>query len=408
MKVLYAVRLFSGLETSVRSGQWQPTGVPTIYRVIEELADQCEQLHVVFCVKDPTSMDWKRTSRPLSLKGLDCTVELLGAGHGGGSFLANALREIRQAMTLIRLVYRMQPDVVYLDHGNVWSAGIIARLFRRKVVFRIMGVYPAMRHALRSKSIASRILRWCYRAPFATAICTQDGSGVEPWLKEALDNGVKVRTFINGVDRPKKPRALEKLDHLVPPDAVVVTFLGKLEAAKGIKQFTSAFLSAANQCNNLHALIIGTGSLVDQTKKEFSEVGAIDKLTMLENLPHRDVLGALVRTDIYVSLNRYGNLSNANLEAMTIGCAMIFPMSQPESMVDVATDELLPKHIVKRVESADDLKGVEEAILSLARDPSLRQQMAHEIRAFSAESFRTWDARIDQEIQILRDLPANA
>ena len=36
MKILYACRLFSGLETSVISKKWKPTGVPTIFKGFRE------------------------------------------------------------------------------------------------------------------------------------------------------------------------------------------------------------------------------------------------------------------------------------------------------------------------------------------------------------------------------------
>ncbi len=36
-KILYVCRLFNGLETSVKSRKWNPTGVPTIYKIIETL-----------------------------------------------------------------------------------------------------------------------------------------------------------------------------------------------------------------------------------------------------------------------------------------------------------------------------------------------------------------------------------
>ena len=37
LKVLYVCRLFSGLEESINNRRWRPTGVPTIYRVIDKL-----------------------------------------------------------------------------------------------------------------------------------------------------------------------------------------------------------------------------------------------------------------------------------------------------------------------------------------------------------------------------------
>ena len=37
MRVLYVCRLFTGLENSIIKNEWAPTGVPTIYKILEEL-----------------------------------------------------------------------------------------------------------------------------------------------------------------------------------------------------------------------------------------------------------------------------------------------------------------------------------------------------------------------------------
>ena len=65
-----------------------------------------------------------------------------------------------------------------------------------------------------------------------------------------------------------------------------------------------------------------------EVKKELVELSLnlnLDKhTTFINRLPHEFVFNAHQISDIYVSLNRYGNLSNANLEAMKFGQAMIF------------------------------------------------------------------------------------
>ena len=38
MKVMYVARLFSGLEASLLKRRWEPAGVPTVYKLIRELA----------------------------------------------------------------------------------------------------------------------------------------------------------------------------------------------------------------------------------------------------------------------------------------------------------------------------------------------------------------------------------
>ena len=50
-KVLYVARLFSGLEVSLSSRDWNPTGVPTIYKVINEI-DKEFNTRFIFTAKD--------------------------------------------------------------------------------------------------------------------------------------------------------------------------------------------------------------------------------------------------------------------------------------------------------------------------------------------------------------------
>ena len=51
MKILYSTRLFSGLESSFINKKWNPTGVPTIYKLIEEL-DKKHDTKFIFSAKD--------------------------------------------------------------------------------------------------------------------------------------------------------------------------------------------------------------------------------------------------------------------------------------------------------------------------------------------------------------------
>ena len=66
MKILYVGRLFSGLESSLISGEWSPTGFPTIYRVIERL-DRDFDLRLILADKDDARL-WKNKS--------DCIVKV--------------------------------------------------------------------------------------------------------------------------------------------------------------------------------------------------------------------------------------------------------------------------------------------------------------------------------------------
>ena len=408
MKVLYATRLFSGLEASVASRTWNPTGVPTIYRLIEALASVPGRVSVVLCAKDGHTMLNDLRDMQIDFVGLPCRVQIMAATpHASGPF-TRALREVRHAVGIVRSILRERPSLIYLDHGNVWTAGILARVLKTPVVFRVMGVYPAMRTALESPKIANRILRWCYKAPYAAVICTQDGSGVEPWLKTALSQETPVHTLLNGVD----PVTLSGDQHPavseIRSDATVVTFLGKLEPAKGITEFTDAFLAAYRKNRGLHALIVGSGSLSDATRDKFQAADASGALTLLQRLPHDQVLNALSRSDIYVSLNKYGNLSNANLEAMRVGAAIIMPDAQPDLGIDLATRDIVPPGSAIRIDPVCKIPEIADAILELAADPDKRVSLSSDIRQLAQSRLDTWESRIKREVDILEQVSGHA
>jgi glycosyltransferase involved in cell wall biosynthesis len=407
MKVLYVARLFSGLETSLRERRWQPSGVPTIFKMIEALSRQATPLRLLFGRKSGHGA-WAPThDMEYEVAGLaaQCRV-LAGAEYFPVVFgsLRRWLAELRQIAITLLEVWLFRPDLIYIDHGNVWAAGILARCCSTPVVFRVMGVYPAMRDALTDQRFTAAILRWCYRGPYAAVICTQDGSGIEPWLDAALNPAVSRHALVNGVDLKSMADEAGDPGFSRPAGRVVIGFLGKLEYTKGSDEFVAGFLAAWTSNRQLHALIIGAGSRSAAMRQAIAAAGASDHATFIEHLPHRQVLQTLRMVDIYVSLNRFGNLSTANLEAMCLGLCMIFPQSRPDSGVDVVTDRLLPPETVVRIRSSEDVNGLTEALLRLSRDAGERRACAEATRLAAAAFIGDWSQRIDAELSILAGL----
>lgn len=406
MKLLYVARLFSGLETSLRERRWQPSGVPTIFKMIEVLSRRAAPLRLLFGRKSGHGSWAPSRDLEMEVAGLpaECRV-LAGAEYFPTALgpLRRWLGELRQIVITLLEARRFRPDLIYVDHGNVWVAGILARWCRTPVVFRVMGVYPAMRNALTDRRLAAAILRWCYRAPYAAVICTQDGSGIEPWLDAALDPAVPRHALVNGVDLNAAASG-GTAGFAPPPDRVVVGFLGKLEYTKGSEEFVAGFLKAWHENPALHALIIGAGSCAEAMREAIAAAGACDHATFIQHMPHAQVLQTLPVVDIYVSLNRFGNLSTANLEAMRVGLCMVFPQSQPATGVDMVTDRLLPPDTVVRIASSDDVDGLAAALLRLSHDTAERKARAEATRKATAQFIGDWPQRIDAELSILAGL----
>jgi len=121
----------------------------------------------------------------------------------------------------------------------------------------------------------------------------------------------------------------------------------------------------------------------------------------IRRLP-KGVMEAHARCDIYVSLNRYGNLSNANLEAMKSGQCMIFPAAQPPTGIDLVTDRLIPAEAAWRIPNADAADALGEAIAALHRQADRRMAMRSAM-ARAAAFIPSWDERIGAELTILHE-----
>lgn len=408
MKVLMVVRLFSGLEESVRSGTWQPRGAPTVYRLIEAL-DAREELDLWLTAKEATMQAPDRDA-VLTLAGLRTPVHFLA----GEARLPVWLGRLRWYLSEVRQIWRVwmqartaNADLVYVDRGNLWIAGVLARWGRTPVIYRIMGFSDALRSSLTGSGLRHRINRWLLRSPFAAAICTRDGSGGEQMLDLCMRPDVPKHHLVNGVDW----ELLHAPSTSPPgPDGPArVLLAGRLEAIKGCEEFMTAFLRARAQAPGaLHAVVLGEGERRQAVEAMVDAAGARGDVSFLGSLPHREVAAAYRRADVYVTLNKMGSLSNTTLEALAAGCCIVLPASDPVTHRDEITDALLPSDAAARIPAPDDVSALARTLVELAADPARRRHIAvHGVRAARA-FIPTWNARIESEIALLRRVAAVA
>ena len=405
LKVLYVCRLFSGLEESINNKKWSPTGVPTIYRLIDRLKKNNNQFKLILTSKGGYTKLNLRKNSEIVLPGfvLPITV-LVGKGDYGKKLklIKKIYREISQFVLITYRFFLFNPDILYIDHGNIWSAGLFARFTKVPVVFRVMGVYGTMHDTVNNKnpSLIQKLLKWLYKAPFKLVICTQDGSGVESWLRKALNKSVRVKILLNGIPKVKNTRTKIKFSK----KNKYITFLGKLENSKGAEQFVKAMCSVLKKKQKKILInVIGFGTLREKLIAYTKSCGQYEYFNFIERLPNNQIIPILKKTDIYVSLNREGNLSNANLEAIASNCCMIIPESKKINGIDVFTDELLPRNAVLRIKNSDDIKGLVKLINNLLLNEKKILETKKELKKIG-KSLNDWHLRINHEINILEKI----
>jgi glycosyltransferase involved in cell wall biosynthesis len=283
-------------------------------------------------------------------------------------------------------------------------AAILSRCQSRiPVVFRAMGVYPFMRQSLDSTNIIHKVYKWAYYSPFNLVICTQDGSGVESWLHDAIRPGVKKEVLLNGVHSFNFPSVLDKRLKSLSTKKNIILFVGKLEKYKGCYEFVKSILLLLEEKNHtVHGLIIGTGSEKNKINRLVEESNCLDKFTFIDRLPHDQIWAAHRLSDVYVSMNHLGNLSNANLEAIQSNDCIIMPESQPEIGIDVITDKLLSGVVVNT--PINNPRRLSNVLDDLLRCRKKRIKMSEDVNIRKQDFLWTWKKRIDIEMSLLESL----
>lgn len=417
MRVLYICRLFTGMERSLHQRRWEPTGVPTIYRMMEALdrsaGDVCFMLTRKDVGRGSFSTWTEKKDCCLNIEGLCHPVTVLAGEERYprwlGHKLRSLLRELRHLWMAARAVRRFKPDLIYVDHANFLSAAVFSRLLRIPVVYRLMGVYPAMRAALTSRRLSQRVLRWAYRSPFALVICTQDGSGIEPWLDQALHPRVRRAVLLNGASRNMPSGDIDPRLVSLPSDLPRILFAGKLETYKGCDDFVEAMLQfRRTHAGRVYAIVIGVGNRHEALVQQVRAAGATEDFTFIDRLPHEQMLNAYRSADIYVSLNTLGNLSNVNLEVMMSGVCMVFPEADPETGIDVETDRLIGRDTAVRIPRTGRVEALAHALARLCDNPDERRRFGRAMAEVAERFIPPWEQRIAYEHSLLEGLAVGA
>lgn len=394
MRILIAVRLATGLRESIVSGKWQPSGSPAIYKLIEGLQASGHDVQLLL-------LDRQRGATVRA--GL---IQLAGLGIPAWRLespavlqllprrLQSVLVELSETFQVWRVARRFVPAAIYLDRSLLWPAGLLARFGRWPVVWRVLGVSPNLQEAWTGKRFIHVVMRWLMRAPFARVICSRDGSGGDVWLQRLLAPATPRIVLLNGVDQQAGDASLV-ID--LPAGKTIVSFLGRLDRLKNLKLFVAGFAKAAAKESGLHALIVGRGEEEAWLRQRLSATDG-NCFTFLPGVPHSQMPALLARTDIYVSLNAMGNLSNANLEAIRAGRCMVLPEPDPNNARDLDTIEILPDDTALRIPMTDEALGA--ALVRLHRVPVERQARASATARVGAQ-MQNWQDRIDQEIGLI-------
>ena len=196
----------------------------------------------------------------------------------------------------------------------------------------------------------------------------------------AIANGIDLSKFIYPVDRSFNKSKL------------ILISVGRLISAKGQIFLINAFARICNQAN-IEFNIVGDGPDEILLKELTKSLGVNDKVHFLGN--QDDVAELISQADIFVFASKSEGLSNAVLEAMTLGLPSIV-VDAPgvsECHIDSETGFITDR----------DLDAFNEKILFLVNSPGLRKRMGESARA-RIESYYSIEANCSQYLELYKKL----
>jgi glycosyltransferase involved in cell wall biosynthesis len=315
-----------------------------------------------------------------------------------------AINDFRQLIQCIRIERKREYDVLYFDRINIPIAAFFSFFLRRKVVVRYLGVGGMLSEMRSVRNILLSPFRWASAfTPFDYIICTKDGSPAVEYFRKYKNCKTPAEILLNGCNINVGKASAVRAQLGIPTDRVVFLFVGRLERDKGIGIFIRA-LSVLRRINAAFtAIVVGTGSKLEWVQKKVVEEKLEANVYVLGAVGHAEMPAYYAASDICVSLNSYGNLSNTVLEALSAGRAIITLSKDERSGRDADTKNVLGEAALY-VERDNAEKELSNVLLTLIKNPEQIALMRKAANERAARYVVTWENRIKKEIEILRQV----
>jgi len=210
----------------------------------------------------------------------------------------------------------------------------------------------------------------------------------------------RIRNIPNGVRIPSHQNVRDATD-------VVVLTMVRLEEQKGIDVLLQAWSRAAGLKRNLKLSIVGGGSREGVLKNLAEKLRVKDSVVFKGEVQNGEFY--LRQSNIFVLPSRAEGMSNALLEAMSVGLACIATnISGNVELLEEGSETQIAKgafEVTSRgvLVNPEDAEGLSKAIVCLAGDRQLRERLGRNARKHAEENYSI-DLIADRYIRLYRQL----
>jgi len=237
-------------------------------------------------------------------------VESLGMRRG--------VPDPRGLVRVVDVIRRERPQVV---HSHMVHANLLARLAH--LLVRV----PVLVCTAHNINEGGRCREWAYRlTDFLCDVTTQvSRAGLERYVRVGAVPRHKIRFIPNGVDTDRvrpNPEVRARLRHeLGLGTAFVWLAVGRFEEAKDYPNMLRAFVRVMRECENTVLLIVGQGSLREETERLAGELSVALRVRFLG--VRKDVPELMNAADAYVMSSAWEGMPMVLLEAGAVGLPVV-------------------------------------------------------------------------------------
>ncbi|MCA9390500.1 glycosyltransferase family 4 protein, partial [candidate division WWE3 bacterium] len=183
-----------------------------------------------------------------------------------------------------------------------------------------------------------------------------------------------VDTSLFEVDpKMKLSRRIPKIDQQISDDSIIITYLGRLIWAKGLRELLHAYKETISQINAETMLVIaGAGELSNELKSQVQRLAISDSVIFTGNLEYEDAVHLFNISDIFVHPSFNEGLPRVVLESAAAGNAVI--------ATDVgSTKEIINSQTGILIEPKNT-QQITNSLIQLINQPELRKKLGKDAK----------------------------
>lgn len=177
---------------------------------------------------------------------------------------------------------------------------------------------------------------------------------------------------------PPDPTTLDayRAELSLPPDALVIGSVGRLEIQKGYTHLLDAMPAIVAACPRAHLVLAGDGTLAEALRAQAAASPVAAHLHLVG--PQRQIERLYGLLDLFVSSSLWEGLPTVLLESIAAGVPIV------ATLVSGSRD-LIEEGVSGRLVPPGDAPSLAQAVIALLQAPNMRRQMAAQAKPILAQ-----------------------